>query len=326
MGAALQVIEKQVGGHITLLFSIQSDPHRLSRQGSRGAGFCIGDGVLVRIWNEVGNSEKYSFSCNIKDMNGKEVPKHCVEQYSMALKELDLVGLIPHHGQEIKAEIALQLPMSQGFGMSAAGLYAFCQALAELYNFSNDEIPVRISHRIERIRSSGLGDILALYTGGVELRLEPGAPPHPGFAVSFSARSPVALIWTSNEKRHTKGYIDDTEWKKMITIAGDDSVSRLKQGEWESSRWEELLDEADLFSTESKLIFEDSRAKIFADVKGTIIELGLDDVVRPVLCMLGTSIAILPQDLDFLPSEVSLAGLIDALIGQGYCGKISSLL
>ena len=37
----------QVGGHVTLLFSIHSKQLLARNQGSRGAGFCLEDGVEV---------------------------------------------------------------------------------------------------------------------------------------------------------------------------------------------------------------------------------------------------------------------------------------
>lgn len=321
----MRIVEKHIGGHITLLFSIHSDSHRLTRQGSRGAGFCVNDGVSVKVWSIEAEGDKPTLLCKIIDDKGLIAPKHCNEQYEMLLNELDLVGLIPHNGQQINLEVQLHLPMSQGFGMSAAGLLAAGQALAEYYDFEGENIPARASHRVERSRSSGLGDILALHTGGIELRLEPGAPPEPGYAVSFSGKCQAILVWLEDQTRHTKGYIDDENWKKMITIAGEDAVGRLSEGTWGPHRWQELLLEADIFAKKSDLLSEPHRAELFVSVKGTIEELGIEDVVRPVLCMLGMSVAILPSDLEHLPSEVSLQGLMDALIAQGYSATITHL-
>ena len=321
----MRVIEKQVGGHITLLFSIHSDSHRLTRQGSRGAGFCVKEGVSVKLWSVEGDGGKPTLSCKVTDYCGKVISGNCKEQYEMLLKELEIVGLIPQDGQQIVLEVQLHLPVSQGFGMSAAGLLATGNALAEYYQFEDGHISSRVSHRVERRRSSGLGDILALDVGGVELRLEPGAPPEPGYAVSFPGECQAVLVWAQEENRHTKGYIDDENWKKMITIAGEEAVGRLSEGTWGSHRWQELLDEAEAFAKKSELLSESHRAELLESVKGTICELGVEDVVRPALCMLGTSVAILPCDLEHLPSEVRLLGLIDALVAQGYSASLTHL-
>ena len=47
---------------------------------------------------------------------------------------------------------------------------------------------VTIAHRIERKMSSGLGDVVALGAGGVELRLDPGLPfpPNKGLILSWN--------------------------------------------------------------------------------------------------------------------------------------------
>ena len=39
----------QVGGHVTLLFSVHSKPLLARNQGSKGAGFCLEDGVLSTV-------------------------------------------------------------------------------------------------------------------------------------------------------------------------------------------------------------------------------------------------------------------------------------
>ena len=39
----------QVGGHVTLLFSIHSKPLLARNQGAKGAGLCLEDGVLSTV-------------------------------------------------------------------------------------------------------------------------------------------------------------------------------------------------------------------------------------------------------------------------------------
>ena len=45
----------KVGGHITLLFSIQSQTDDVDKQGSRGAGICIEKGVEINTIIKKGN-------------------------------------------------------------------------------------------------------------------------------------------------------------------------------------------------------------------------------------------------------------------------------
>ena len=47
----------KVGGHITLLFSIQSKSINIDEQGSRGVGICIQKGVEVSVTANKGNGD-----------------------------------------------------------------------------------------------------------------------------------------------------------------------------------------------------------------------------------------------------------------------------
>ena len=60
----------------------------------------------------------------------------------------------------VEIEVELELPISQGFGMSAAGLLATSLALGELFDRGDEGQLARLAHRIERNISGGLGDIL----------------------------------------------------------------------------------------------------------------------------------------------------------------------
>ena len=44
-----------VGGHVTLIFSIQDDAESLLEQGSRGAGISLDRGVIIEDTGESGN-------------------------------------------------------------------------------------------------------------------------------------------------------------------------------------------------------------------------------------------------------------------------------
>ena len=52
----------KVGGHVTLLFSIQSQINDFDKQGSRGAGICIEKGVEINTIIKKGNGNVHVFS------------------------------------------------------------------------------------------------------------------------------------------------------------------------------------------------------------------------------------------------------------------------
>lgn len=314
-----------VGGHITLLFSVHSTAHLHSKQGSRGAGFCVRDGVEVKASLQERGSGNEAVTIHVSDADGTDVSLHCSDPYSLLLNEFALVGLIELKDETLHLEVKIGLPRSQGFGMSAAGLLAAALSVVELFEIEDEHLAYRFAHRVERMMSSGLGDVLAMSVGGVELRVEPGAPPQPGHAIGFACETPVILVWSPGEGRHTAGYIDDPAWKKRISIAGEEAVARLHETAWDESCWPILLDEAKGFAEQSGMLSEPFRADLLKNVNLTIEEANLEDAVTPQLCMLGASCVIVPIYLESPPSYVSLEALEDALIAQGYGAKLTRI-
>ncbi len=301
----------QVGGHITLLFSIHDDALLPRNQGSRGAGICLDKGVRVSI-QETGRGETIEEG---QEMAGwdKDIPPikakgetHveinpfdadadlCHAMYADLIDELRLARLLPSDTNYL-VTVDIELPLSQGFGMSAAGLSALALACFEMTKQGKQPQYFRAAHHIERRYSGGLGDVLGIYVGGVELRTHPGSPPSPGLAKSFSLDSPILLIWQPSASKHTSEYIDDSTWKTNITRAGDAAVNRLAERDWESSIWNELLQEAQTFGRASKMLEEPSRQSMLALVQSVINELNLQAQIRARLCMLGTSCVLLPS-------------------------------
>ena len=149
-----------VGGHVTLLFSVNSKQLLARNQGSKGAGFCLEDGVesTVRILDT--GTDKIT----VRTMDG-ELFTNGNELYTELLKSFREVFNIE---SSVEIDVKLELPISQGFGMSAAGLLATSLALGELFDKGDEGQLARLAHRIERNISGGLGDILGLWAGGTQ--------------------------------------------------------------------------------------------------------------------------------------------------------------
>ncbi len=301
----------QVGGHITLLFSIHDDALLPRNQGSRGAGLCLEKGVSVTIqqtgrtkvieegqemagWDQDIPETKAKGEVNIEINTLYSDTDVCHEIYIDLIDELRQARLLPFD-TNYSVTIDTELPLSQGFGMSAAGLSALSLACFKLTKQGTESQYFRLAHHIERRYSGGLGDVLGLYVGGVELRTHPGSPPSPGVARSFSLDSPILLIWQSSASKHTSEYIDHPDWKTSITRAGDAAVDRLAGKNWDSSIWNELLQESQTFGRMSKMLEEPKRQSMLASVQSAINELDLQAHVRARLCMLGTSCVLLPS-------------------------------
>ena len=282
-------ISVHVGGHVTLLFSIHSDSILPRNQGSKGAGLCLEHGVVAQVKLAENEDEIV-----INDMHGEQLEL----ENGLYVDLLDAFRNLFNISQNVRIEIDLQLPLSQGFGMSAAGLLATSFALGELFDKGDEGQLARLAHRIEREHSSGLGDVLGLWAGGCALRTFPGCPPIPGEVRGFSVGCPALLVWDLEKSKHTSYYINDKNWKKSITAAGESIVNYLKQFDWEPTIWQLLLQQADNFAIHSGLLNEPERANLYS-----VVYENLEENMSCHLCMLGTSIIVLPstlgEDTDF---------------------------
>src|SRR5437899_3351314 len=80
---------------------------------------------------------------------------------------------------EVKILSETNLPVSQGFGVSAAAALSTALALDDALGSQvpRDEL-VAIAHETEVECGTGLGDVVPASLGGMDLRLKPGAPAH----------------------------------------------------------------------------------------------------------------------------------------------------
>ena len=273
----------QVGGHVTLLFSVNSKALLTRNQGSKGAGLCLEDGVesTVRLAEEEDR-------ITVTTMEGSLLEDGAGLYVELLNSFRELFGI----ESSVEIDVRLELPISQGFGMSAAGLLATSLALGEFFDRGDEGQLARLAHRIERKISGGLGDVLGLWAGGCELRTTPGSPPSPGKAVGFSVGEQALLVWDPDCKKHTSSYINNPDWQIKISKAGESAVKRLKSYPWNRDVWMHLLEEADNFAMESGLLEESERANLYS----TVLE-HTDELLSPHLCMLGTSVVIVPKNL-----------------------------
>ncbi len=309
------------GGHVTLLFTVDDLDEDPIKQGSLGAGLCLTDGAEAIARGELG-----VYSLDVKFLHGNGDAKIFQQVLDLLSEEISEIS-------DYSWEIAVRnkLPSSQGFGMSAAGAIAAAAAFQRALGLPHEESfrrSLAIAHLVERRNSTGLGDVTALAAGGVERRLKPGSPYSgpdllngPGRAEGWTESIPVVLAWRANPGRHTSEYIDDVDWKRSITEAGRKQMLQLSEGTWDNSRWGELLNSAEAFSNQSGLSDDASRSALVDAGKNAILRAGVDSDTSVLLCMLGESIAIVPQNLskeiplDKILSELSKEGL-DATLTQ----------
>lgn len=143
-------------GHVTCFYQ-PVDSNDLMRKGSRGAGIRLSLGSTVTL------EECRGERINIR-LNGKR---------STAPITRDVVReLIPTGG--LNVDVKTDLPISQGFGMSAAGAIAAGLCACE-YKGLPLEKAYSVAHLIEVMSGGGLGDVAALKCLGHQpIREKPG--------------------------------------------------------------------------------------------------------------------------------------------------------
>ncbi len=284
------------GGHITLLFTVSDESDDPIQQGSLGAGLCVEDGVEVVAYGEDGD---FGLSVTFESMEGDS------DLYEAVLEAL--VSEVPEvSGIAWGVSVTISLPPAQGFGVSASGAVASAMAFQRAVGLPYEESLRRaysLAHKIERSRSTGLGDVTALAAGGVERRLVAGSPYHgsdlrsgPGHAEGWSLGTPVVLAWREGSGKHTSVYIDNPGWKQSISEAGLKQMELLSQGEWGPERWSDLIDSAETFSRDSGLFEDSSRNELVTVATRAVAGAGGEGELVVMLCMLGESVAIVPLD------------------------------
>jgi len=282
-------------GHITLLFSIQDNSNDLLEQGSRGVGLCIDTNEPACTVIVEGTHHESASALN----DQKILPLHqtVIEELAYFCPEIvDYTWVIDQH---------CTLPKQQGFGLSAAGAlacaFALQKALGVKINIAHPR-SFHIAHIVERRLSGGLGDVAALWVGGVDIRREPGCPVLPneygghGEVESWYHSIPMLVAWRNRKTRHTSSYIDDPMWKVRIRECGEEAIDPLLSGSWDSSRWGEILAATSSFATSSGLASDAGRADLL-NIANQVIEVS-NISATPLLCMLGESVAIFPNNIE----------------------------
>ena len=147
--------------HITGFFMPHRDADPL-KSGSYGAGVALNFGAFSTV--EISSGEGMEVKV-ARGGNGK-VTERAIE---IALSEIK-------ENVRVRATIIPQLPIGQGFGMSAAGTLATMVAFAELMGMEREDA-LRWTHMAEIESGTGLSDAIGSFYGGMVIRKRPGLPP-----------------------------------------------------------------------------------------------------------------------------------------------------
>jgi pantoate kinase len=155
-------------GHITGFFEIPHDPYsHFLHRGSKGAGFSIDRGIATAAYVYESARAGYQISINGSKTRDAEVSKWVVEKY---LKLADK----PYF---VNVEHDVGIPVGFGLGSSGAAALGLSYALNEALDTGLSRTQAaQIAHRAEIACRTGLGTVIAEFSGGFEMRTSAGAP------------------------------------------------------------------------------------------------------------------------------------------------------
>jgi len=246
--------------HITGFFEPCFNPNNLQRSGSRGAGFSLSLGALSTVELIASNTQEIAIT-----INGTPHPA--------PVTTLAISHLLGSQPIKVIADITVDLPIGQGFGMSGAGTLSSCLAICNLLSLPEQE-GVISSHIAEVSQSTGLGDVVAQHFGGIEIRREPGVPPY-GFLEHILGSYEI-VVCIIGEDLSTEKILTNRQHVQHIKMLGKNCLYELLK----KPTFETLVNLSEYFTKKSKL----------AD--NTIIEAITEckKYGNASMCMLGNSI------------------------------------
>ena len=153
--------------HITGFFKAELDGKEPNQLGSLGAGFSIQKGVktIVNVRSKT-EHDINNYAIKVKGFNTGDIR---VSEYVLNEFLLD--------GKYFDVTHEIDVPVGYGFGCSGAVALSLAIALNDALKYGYTKTKVaQIAHKAEIKCQTGLGDVLASYHGGFEIRTKSGAP------------------------------------------------------------------------------------------------------------------------------------------------------
>lgn len=245
-------------GHVSCVFQPFSSLNPLAT-GSRGFGIRLSIGAHCEVFPR-DDSKKIIFIDGVE--SDAPVTRSAIE------------GLSGDRGFDVL--ITNDLPVSQGFGMSAAGALSAAMCVANETGHSISDA-VQAAHIAEINGGGGLGDVAAIAAGrDMPVRTVPGIPPY-GRVENTRGRMDDICLAVLGPKIVTSDILSNSNRMIRIRSAADDAISRFMS----ERTLDSLYREANVFSRESGL-----ESEIVADALERLHAYGY----RAGMCMLGNSI------------------------------------
>ncbi len=153
-------------GHITGIVIKSAEKGNYLHAGSKGAGFSIDRGITTVVEVFEHQTPNYQISINSKVVDAN-VSEWIVEKY---------LGFV-HKPYYINIKHETDIPIGFGLGSSGAGALSLSYALNEALDTKLSKYKVaQIAHHAEISCKTGLGTVIAEFSGGFEIRTSIGAP------------------------------------------------------------------------------------------------------------------------------------------------------
>jgi pantoate kinase len=198
-------------GHISGFFEPIFQRQNIDKSGSRGSGINISLGAKTQIEAEISQKQDIQIIINNQKSNAP-------------VTKLSLKYLIGEKPLKINVNTILELPIGQGFGMSAAGALSATYALSDILEIPKEQA-IKASHYAEVQLKTGLGDVLASSFGGIEIRREAGLPPW-GVIEHIPGNYEIVLC-VIGKKLVTKDILTDQSRINEITNYGRYCMKRI---------------------------------------------------------------------------------------------------
>ncbi len=153
--------------HITGFFKAELENKKSLFNGSLGAGISLQEGVTTSVLAK--KSETNDFQINVKGYmpDNLKVSEYVIKKFLGLVDEKYFVD-VSHD---------ISIPVGYGLGSSAAVALSLSLALNQALKINLSKIKVgQIAHDAEIFCKTGLGDVIASYHGGFEIRKKSGAP------------------------------------------------------------------------------------------------------------------------------------------------------
>ncbi len=222
-------------GHISAFFEPIYSGQNLDRSGSRGAGITISFGATSQVTIQPASQQTIAVQINGKQSHAPVTKK-------------TLQNLLGNTPLKITVHTYLDLPVSQGFGMSAAGALSVAIATADVLNLPR-HLAIKAAHYAEVQLRTGLGDVVASSFGGIEIRRKAGLPPW-GMLVHIPGNYDVVVCVIGKRIETKKILTDETKLHEIASygryctkkLLEKPSVEHLFSLAWEFTKKIDLAD------------------------------------------------------------------------------------